>query len=73
MNRPRKNSAERPMSVGEITKRAEEFNFDPDIPLRLWLRTAQALLREVSVIFSCPTETLSEAADLRRLGAYLRG
>lgn len=37
-----------PMSVKEITAKAEAFDFNPQIPLKYWLRTADALIREVS-------------------------
>jgi STAM-binding protein len=39
--------ASKPMSVKEITAKAEDFAFDPSIQLKYWLRTADTLLREV--------------------------
>ena len=37
-----------PMSVKDIALKAEDFEFNPFIPLKYWLRTADTLLREVS-------------------------
>jgi hypothetical protein len=37
----------RPLSVPEIIKRAEEFEYNPLISLKYWLRTADALQKEV--------------------------
>ncbi|KAH8687316.1 endosome-associated ubiquitin isopeptidase-like protein [Tricladium varicosporioides] len=39
----------RPMSVKEIALKAEEFDFDPYIALKYWLRTASTLLREAQI------------------------
>jgi len=36
------------MSVKEIAGKAQDFDFNPFIPLRYWIRTADTLLREVS-------------------------
>ena len=52
MNSPRRSSAEKPMSITEITKRAEEFEYNPFVPLRYWLRTADTLLKEVTSFLS---------------------
>jgi STAM-binding protein len=38
-----------PMSVKDISAKAEDFDFNPSIALKYWLRTADTLLREVSV------------------------
>ena len=48
MNSPRRTSAEKPMSIAEITKRAEEFEYNLFVPLRYWLRTADTLVKEVT-------------------------
>jgi hypothetical protein len=40
-------TAWRPLSVAEISKRAEEFEYNPLISLKYWLRTADALQKEV--------------------------
>jgi STAM-binding protein len=40
-------SSSRPMSVKEIAVKADEFEFNPNIALKYWLRTADTLLREV--------------------------
>jgi STAM-binding protein len=33
--------------VQEITQAAQQYEYDPAIPLRYWLRSAQAMLKEV--------------------------
>jgi STAM-binding protein len=38
-----------PMSVKEISQKATDFQFNPFIPLKYWLRTADSLLREVTL------------------------
>lgn len=38
-----------PMSVKEISAKAEDFEFNPSIALKYWLRTADTLLREVGL------------------------
>ncbi len=40
---------ERPMSISDITKRAEDYVFSDTIPLKYWLRTGETLLREVRI------------------------
>jgi hypothetical protein len=35
------------MSVKEISAKAEDFDFNPSIAMKYWLRTADTLLREV--------------------------
>ncbi|KAK8875202.1 Mov34/MPN/PAD-1 family protein [Apiospora arundinis] len=37
---------ERPLSVKEISQQAQVFDFNPNVPLRSWLRTANMLHRE---------------------------
>ena len=37
----------KPMSVKEISVKAEDFDFNPFIPMKYWFRTADTLLREV--------------------------
>ncbi|KAH0536336.1 hypothetical protein FGG08_006790 [Glutinoglossum americanum] len=39
----------RPLSVPEIIKRAEEFEYNPLISLKYWLRTADALQKEAGI------------------------
>lgn len=39
--------AERPMSIREITEKAQDFEFSESIPPKYWLRTGETLLREV--------------------------
>ena len=38
----------RPMNVEQIVEKAQSFEFNPLIPLKHWLRTANTLLKEVS-------------------------
>lgn len=37
-----------PLSIEQIAKRASEYDFDPLVPLRYWLRSATSLVKEVS-------------------------
>lgn len=37
----------KPMSVEQIVKSAQSYDFNPLIPLKYWLRTASTLLKEV--------------------------
>ena len=39
----------KPMSVKEISAKAQDFEFNPFIALKYWLRTADTLLREVGL------------------------
>jgi STAM-binding protein len=39
-----------PMSVKEIVSKAQAFEFNPQIALKYWLRTADTLLREVGFL-----------------------
>ena len=39
----------KPMSVKEISTKAQDFEFNPFIALKYWLRTADTLLREVGL------------------------
>jgi len=34
-------------NVQQITKAAQEYEYDAGVPLRYWLRSAQAMLKEV--------------------------
>ena len=36
-----------PMSVQELAKKAVDFEYNPQVPLRYWLRTADTILKEV--------------------------
>ncbi|KFY27497.1 hypothetical protein V493_03453 [Pseudogymnoascus sp. VKM F-4281 (FW-2241)] len=38
-----------PMSIAEIAARAQDFEYNPYIRLRVWLRTAELLLREAEI------------------------
>jgi len=38
-----------PLSVADIAARAQDFEYNPYIRLKVWLRTAELLLREVSL------------------------
>jgi len=37
----------KPVNVEEIARRAQEYDYNPLVPLRYWLRTAGSLLKEV--------------------------
>lgn len=39
----------RPMNVERIVEEAQNFEFNPLIPLKYWLRTATTLLKEVRI------------------------
>lgn len=38
-----------PLSVQEIAARAVDFEYNPTIPLRYWLRSADTILKEVCI------------------------
>ena len=40
----------RPLNVEQIVKKAQNFDYNPLIPLKYWLRTAGTLLKEVHAI-----------------------
>lgn len=42
---------EKPMSIREITAKAQDFDFNAFIAPKYWLRTAETLLREVRAAF----------------------
>jgi STAM-binding protein len=50
----------RPMSVKEISAKAEDFDFNPSIALKYWIRTAHTLLREVYLSHSCTLENADQ-------------
>jgi len=41
-------AAFKPMSVKEIASKAQDFDFDLNIALKYWFRTADALIKEVT-------------------------
>ncbi|KAI9707639.1 MAG: hypothetical protein M1836_000600 [Candelina mexicana] len=41
--------ASRPMNVEQIVKKAQDFDYNPLIPLKYWLRTADTLLKEARI------------------------
>lgn len=43
-----------PMSIKEIADKAVDFDYNPLIPLRYWLRTADTLLKEVCFLNLLP-------------------
>lgn len=43
-----------PMSIAEIAARAQDFEYNPYIKLKVWLRTAELLLREVCLNITSP-------------------
>ena len=42
----------RPLNVEQIVKKAQNFDYNPLIPLKYWLRTAGTLLKEVNAIIA---------------------
>ena len=40
-------ASSRPLSVQQIVEKAQSFDYNPLIPLKYWLRTANTLLKEV--------------------------
>ena len=40
----------RPLNVEQIVQKAQNFDYNPLIPLKYWLRTAGTLLKEVNAI-----------------------
>ena len=59
----------KPMSVEQIVQSAQSYDYNPLIPLRYWLRTANTLLKEVLTVFKSLEARL--ATD-RRIGRDLR-
>ena len=43
-------AASRPLSVEQIVNKAQNFDYNPLIPLKYWLRTAGTLLKEVRLV-----------------------
>ncbi len=41
-----------PRSVDQVTKAAQDYDFDASVPLKYWLRTASALSKQVGSIKS---------------------
>ena len=41
-----------PQSVESITRMAQDYEYNPSIPLRYWLRTASTLMREVGILLA---------------------
>lgn len=39
----------KPLSVEQIARRAQDYEYNPLVPLRYWLRTAGSLLKEVAI------------------------
>ena len=42
----------KPLNVEQIVKKAQNFDYNPLIPLKYWLRTAGTLLKEVNAIIA---------------------
>ena len=45
-----KGTPSRPMNVQQIVNKAQDFPYNPLIPLKYWLRTAGTLLKEVCIV-----------------------
>ena len=62
-------SSSKPMSVELIVKKAQNYDYNPLIPLKYWLRTAGTLLKEVRFLL----ETVADApTDICTLGRNIR-
>lgn len=57
-----------PRNVQQITEAAQEYEYDAAIPLRYWLRSAQAMLKEVGNPFT--SLTLDALSDLPHRQIY---
>ena len=57
----------RPMNVGQIVKKAQNFDYNKAIPLKYWLRTAGTLIKEVR-----SSRLMSNTAHPQYLGRDLR-
>jgi len=60
------------MSVKEISAKAVEYEFNQNIPLKYWLRTADTLLREVSSVPNQDRRVPRAGLLTLSAGAYLR-
>ena len=56
-----------PRNVQHITEAAQDYEYDAGIPLRYWLRSAQAMLQEVN----WPTTLAQGLALIDRAGASI--
>ena len=45
-----------PRNVDQITKAAQDYEFDAGVPLKYWLRTANALVKQVRLTATCLCE-----------------
>lgn len=57
----------RPLNVEQIVNKAQNFDYNPLIPLKYWLRTAGTLLKEVMLLQEC-----LQPALIVSTGGYLR-
>ncbi len=69
MEKALRQPVEKPMSVPEITSRAEDFDYNALVPLRYWLRTADTLLKEVRL--SMPVIPKRSANEVFTLGRHI--
>ncbi len=49
-------SANRPLSIKEISEEADKYTWDPNIPLKYWTRALEALYREVRMLPPLPRQ-----------------
>ena len=54
----------RPMNVEQIVREAQNFDYNPHVPLKYWFRSASTLLKEVCSSFSIFRELLALDATL---------
>jgi hypothetical protein len=50
LSSPPSTGSSAPQSVEKISRLAQDYKFDPAVPLRYWLRTAATLVREVCIL-----------------------
>ena len=48
-----------PLSVAQITKAAQEYDYSAQTALRIWLRTADLMLKQVSLLYGQSCSALS--------------
>lgn len=54
MDGPGDQHASRPLSVKEIDEQATEFQWNPNIPFKYWVRAAETIFTEVRSLRSFP-------------------
>ena len=60
-------ASSKPLNVEQIVQQAQNYDYNPQIPLRYWLRSANTLLKEVCRHPRCALDT----TDVVRAGRDL--